>query len=53
MVTELHVGNVSRASSTVTVASQRGRVKGIEGGRSRDAREKQSRDAKKPRLRAK
>lgn len=30
VVTELHVGNVSRASSTVTVASQRGRVKGIE-----------------------
>lgn len=36
MVTELYVGNVSRASSTVTVASQRGRVKGIEGGRSRE-----------------
>lgn len=36
VVTELYVGNVSRASSTVTVASQRGRVKGIEGGRSRE-----------------
>lgn len=32
VVTKLHVGNVSRASSTVTVGSQRGRVKGIEGG---------------------
>lgn len=32
VVTELHVGNVSRASSTVTVASQRGRVKGTEEG---------------------
>lgn len=45
VVTELHVGNVSRASSTVTaVASQRGRVKGTEEGPF---------SVKKPRLRAK
>ena len=56
VVTELYVGNVSRASSTVTVASQRGRVKGIEGGRVRGRigrQEWKSRDAKKPRSSAK